>query len=143
RDRSQRRMDGAGGGQGPDQRRVHRAVRGQPGGVGADAGSRVRGRVELRGQPARAHRRPPGRRRSGEAGVVTQFHAPDFGAPDDPNWSTNHSAEWPVTEGTTPPHHVIRLDNGDAERLPRLAALVARYEAVKRNADAAAESLKM
>lgn len=130
---------------------------------------------------------------------MTQFHAPDFGAPDAPNWNAgpvpvrchnlypavntpelatitqserrcqladghsgdhvaerttapplvwaqhehaNRSAEWPVTEGTTPPHHIIRLDNGDAEKLPRLATLVAMYEAAKRNADAAAESLK-
>jgi hypothetical protein len=54
----------------------------------------------------------------------------------------NRSAEWPVTEGTTPPHAVIRLDNGDVEKLPRLAALVAMYDAAKSAADAAAEALK-
>jgi len=77
---------------------------------------------------------------------MTQFHAPNFSAPDDPNWSAgaalNRSAEWPVTEGTTPPHHVIRLDNGDAERHPRLAQLVAAYDAAKLAVDSAASTLR-
>src|ERR1700753_3798146 len=40
-------------------------------------------------------------------------------------------------------HHVIRLDNGDAERFPRLAQLVAMYDAAKRAADDAAEVLQV
>lgn len=52
---------------------------------------------------------------------------------------------WDLVMGerpAVPDHQVIRLDNGDADRAPRLAQLVAQYDAVKREADAAAALLK-
>lgn len=39
-------------------------------------------------------------------------------------------------------HHVLRLNSSDADRLPRLAQLVALYDAAKDAADDAAEALK-
>jgi hypothetical protein len=69
---------------------------------------------------------------------MTQAWRPDFTAPDDPNWNTS-----PAPFAAHPAGHVvIRLDNGDAERFPRLAALVAMYDAAKSAADAAAATLK-
>jgi len=41
-----------------------------------------------------------------------------------------------------PAHVVIRLDNGDAERMPRLAQLVAMYDAAKAAKDDAEAALK-
>lgn len=56
----------------------------------------------------------------------------------------NATTVWPNPFAATDVanHHVLRLDNGDAERFPRLAALVALYDAAKSAADAAAAALK-
>lgn len=78
---------------------------------------------------------------------MTQAWRLDFTAPDDPNWNVSPAPAQPehavpLNTAVLTGHHVLRLDNGDAERFPRLAALVAMYDAAKSAADAAAAALK-
>lgn len=81
---------------------------------------------------------------------MTQAWRPDFSQPDDPSWNAAQAPAQPERyaplgermDAVLTGHAVIRLDNGDAERFPRLAALVAMYDAAKSAADAAAATLK-